>query len=88
MQISAATTTMPSRASEPSAPSAPVSDVPVQRADPVSVRRVAALLTMLENKPEIRPEVVARGRALASDLSYPPPDVISKLADLIVGDVP
>jgi hypothetical protein len=87
MQISAAINTMPSRASEPSAPSASVSDVPAKPADPVAVRRVAALLTMLENKPEIRAEVVARGRALASDPNYPPPDVISKLADLVASHV-
>jgi hypothetical protein len=86
MQISAAINTMPSRASEPSAPSASVSDAPAQPVDPVAVRRVAALLTMLENKPEIRSEVVARGRALASDPNYPPPDVISKLADLVVSE--
>ena len=87
MQISAANNTMPSRATEPSAPSAPVFDAPAQPADPVSVRRVAALLTMLENKPEIRAEVVARGRALASDPNYPPPDVISKLAGLVASNV-
>jgi hypothetical protein len=86
MQISAAINTMSSRASELSAPSPLVSEAPAQPVDPVAVRRVAALLTMLENKPEIRSEVVARGRALASDPSYPPPDVISKLADLVVSE--
>ena len=86
MQISAANNTMPSRSSDPIAPSSPAPEAPAQPADPVSVRRVASLLTMLENNPEIRPEVVARGRALASDPNYPPPDVISKLAGLVVGD--
>jgi len=86
MQISAANNSVPSLPIEPkaSSPAAPVPPVPP--ADNTSLRRVAALLTMLENKPEIRPEVLARGRALAADASYPPPDVISKLAGLIVGD--
>jgi hypothetical protein len=51
----------------------------------VDVRRVAILLSMLENKPEVRTEVVARGRALAADPSYPSPEVINKLAGLVVG---
>lgn len=88
MQIAAANTqpSLPPRPPEPSAPAAPVPgpSAPVQ--DPVAVHRVAALLAMLENKPEVRPEVVARGRALAADSGYPPPDVISKLAGLVVGD--
>jgi hypothetical protein len=40
---------------------------------------------MLQNKPEIRPEVLARGRALAADPNYPTPAIINKLAGLIVG---
>ena len=87
MQISAAKTTMPSLPSDPSAPSSPASASPALSADPVALRKVATLLTMLENKPEIRAEVVARGRALASDPNYPPPDVISKLAGLVVGEI-
>lgn len=54
--------------------------------DETSFRRIAALLSMLENKPEIRPEVLARGRALASDRGYPQPEIINELAGLIVGD--
>jgi hypothetical protein len=42
---------------------------------------------MLENNPEIRPDVVARGRALAADASYPPPDIINKLANLVISQV-
>ena len=83
MQISAVQTAMPPRPIEPQAPS-----VPAERSapspDPVDVRRVATLLSVLENKPEVRSEVVARGRALAADPSYPPPDIINKLAGLIV----
>ena len=42
---------------------------------------------MLENKPEVRPEMIARGRALAADPDYPQPDVINKLASLIISDL-
>jgi hypothetical protein len=87
MQISAVNNSMPSRPIEPQAPSSPAFEPPVPVPDPVSMHRVAALLTMLENKPEVRPEVVARGRALAANASYPPPDIITKLAGLIVGDI-
>ena len=85
MQISAASNSMPTRPIEPQAPSSTTSE-PAATQDPVSLRKVAALLTLLENKPEIRAEVVARGRALAADANYPPPDIINKLAGLIVGD--
>ena len=85
MQISAANQTLTSRPIEPQAPSSPASEPSAPAADPVGVRRVATLLSMLENKPEIRPEVLARGRILAADPTYPPPDIINKLANMIVG---
>ncbi|MEA3212885.1 MAG: hypothetical protein QOE70_5942 [Chthoniobacter sp.] len=85
MQISAAHNSLPSRPIEPNAPSAPASRPSPPPQDNTSLRRVAALLTMLQNKPEIRPEVLARGRALAADPNYPTPAIINKLAGLIVG---
>ncbi len=39
--------------------------------DNFSAANTAALKTALGAQPEIRPEVVARGRALAADPSYP-----------------
>jgi hypothetical protein len=54
--------------------------------DNVDLRRVNSMLSQLENKPEIRPEVLARGRALAAQADYPPPQIIDKLASLIVGE--
>lgn len=86
MQISAANISFP-RPIEPTLPAHPAADPVVAPPDNTSLRRVAALLAMLENKPAVRPEVVARGRALAADASYPPPDILSKLAGLIVSDV-
>ena len=37
----------------------------------------------LKSTPEIRPEVVARGKQLAADPNYPSQDVINKVAQLI-----
>lgn len=45
-----------------------------------------ALRTALQNTPEVRADVVARGKALASDPSYPPLHIIEKLAELMVSE--
>jgi hypothetical protein len=42
-----------------------------------------ALREALNNSPEIRPEVVARGKALAVDPNYPPREIIEGLAKLM-----
>lgn len=42
-----------------------------------------ALQTALKNTPEIRPEVVERGRHLAVDLNYPTRELIQRLSKLI-----
>jgi len=60
------------------APATPAEDV-------VSLNREASLLAQLESKPDIRPEVVSRGLALAADRSYPPPAVIDALSQLVAG---
>ena len=38
----------------------------------------------LARTPEIRPEVVERGRQLAADPSYPPPEILHKVAAIIL----
>ena len=43
-----------------------------------------ALREALNNSPEIRPEVVARGKALAVDANYPPREIIEGLAKLMM----
>jgi hypothetical protein len=87
MQISAANNSTPPLATTPKAPAPAASGPAAPVPDEVALRKVATLLTMLENNPEIRPDVVARGRALAADASYPPPDIINKLANLIASKV-
>jgi hypothetical protein len=54
------------------------------RADQLSTQNAAALRAALANQPEIRPEVVARARALAADPSYPPLAIMRSIAQQIV----
>lgn len=42
------------------------------------------LRELIAAEPEVRPEMVARGRALAADPGYPPSQVIDHLAALLV----
>lgn len=47
------------------------SSTSTQRPDRISTQHAAALKAALAGQPEIRPDVVARGRELAADPSYP-----------------
>ena len=50
----------------------------------LSSANTQALREALNNSPEIRPEVVARGKALAVDPNYPPREIIEDLAKLMI----
>ncbi|MDP1579776.1 MAG: hypothetical protein Q8M02_05825 [Candidatus Didemnitutus sp.] len=66
---------------------APVQQKPVVRgpgSDQFSASHSAALRAALAAQPEIRPEVVARGKALAADPSYPPLDVLRHVATAVI----
>ncbi len=52
--------------------------------DRFSTPQSAQLHAALEAQPEVRPEVVARGRALAADPSWPTPAVITKVGQAIL----
>jgi hypothetical protein len=52
--------------------------------DSVTTPNAAILADALNNQPELRPEVVARGRLLAADPNYPPMGIINHVAGLIV----
>ena len=52
--------------------------------DQFNARQVAQLRAALERHPEIRPEVVARGRELAADQDYPPAAVLKDVAEVIL----
>jgi hypothetical protein len=49
-----------------------------------SSESAATLRAELQRQPEIRPEVVARGRALAADPAYPPLSVLTSVARQIL----
>ena len=51
--------------------------------DGASFERSAALNRSLADTPEVRREVVERARRLIEDTSYPPPEAINKIADLL-----
>lgn len=54
------------------------------RADQLSTDSAAALRASLVQNPEIRPEVVARARALAADPAYPSVAIMRRVAQQIV----
>lgn len=55
-----------------------------QAADRFSPEQTAALKSALQNQAEVRPEVVARARALAADPAWPGPEVLRSVAETIV----
>lgn len=52
--------------------------------DRFSPENTAALKSALQAQPEVRPEVVAHGRALAADPSWPPQAVLRSVAGAIL----
>jgi hypothetical protein len=54
------------------------------RPDQISTENAAFLRAELQRQPEIRPEVVARARALAEDPNYPPAAVLKSVAATIL----
>lgn len=53
-------------------------------ADRFSPDHSEALKGALAQQPEIRPEVVARARALAADPSYPSPEILRQVGEAIL----
>jgi hypothetical protein len=65
--------------------SGPVSARPTTpRPDQISTEHAAFLRAELVRQPEIRPEVVERGRALAADPSYPSSAIVQSIAGRIL----
>jgi hypothetical protein len=66
-------------------PKPPVRPLPQQQPqDSISTDNVDGLRTALANQPEVRPEMVAKGMALAADPNYPSADVIKRVAGMIL----
>ena len=53
-------------------------------ADRFAPEHTAALRSALASQPEVRPDVVARGRLLAADPSYPSPAILRQVAQVIL----
>lgn len=53
--------------------------------DQISTENASFLRAELSRQPAVRPEVVARARALAADASYPPREALQKVAEQILG---
>jgi hypothetical protein len=64
---------------------APVTARPsTPRPDQISTQSATYLRSALDRQPEIRPEVVERGRALAADPHYPSASIIQNVAGKIL----
>jgi hypothetical protein len=57
---------------------------PSRARDRLQTENIESLNAALAGQPEIRPDVVARGQALAADPSYPGASVLSKVAAMIL----
>lgn len=55
-----------------------------QATDRFSPENSGALKAALQDQPAIRPEVVARGRALAADPSWPTPEILRSVGSAIL----
>jgi hypothetical protein len=53
-------------------------------ADRFAPEHTVALRAALQDQPEIRPEVVARARALAADPAYPSPAILRQVGEAIL----
>ena len=62
----------------------PAASTQAGTADNLSSASTEGLRQALAQTSEIRPEVVARGKALAVDLNYPPRQIIESLAKLMI----
>ncbi len=67
-----------------SAQGTPAARPTAPRTDLLSTENAAFLRGALNRQPEIRPEVLERARALASDPNYPSNDTIQKLAGVLL----
>ena len=69
---------------EPLAAPAPKAATTVEAKDNFSATNTAGLRAALAAQPEIRPEVVARGKALAADPSYPSTSILRAVGGKIL----
>jgi hypothetical protein len=71
-------------ANKVTAKNAPVAKLTTESGDRLTSANTDALREALNNTPEIRSDVVKRGRELAADSNYPPRVIIAQLAKLML----
>jgi len=71
-------------ATNATAKNTPVVKSNTESGDRLSSANTDALRAALNNTPEIRPDVVKRGRELAADSNYPPREIIAQLTKLML----
>lgn len=54
------------------------------RPDRLAIDRLPQLRQALMQQPEVRPEVVERGRQLAADSSYPSPAILRQIGSMLL----
>jgi hypothetical protein len=62
-------------------------DAAAPATDETSFQETSALQDKLNNLPTVRPEQVARAKALLADSQYPPDDVMDRIAILIASHI-
>ena len=63
--------------------SLPVAPVARREGNPVDLDSTETLHRLLQETPDVRPEVVARGKALLADPSYPSKETLQRVAELL-----
>lgn len=64
--------------------SARANRTPPDQPDRLAIDRLPQLRQALLRQPEIRPEVVERGRMLAADTNYPSSDILRQIGGLLL----
>jgi hypothetical protein len=93
MEISSYNSSSPVSPSKPAASAARGKEASATRAasapasgSTLSLNVFEPIQQAMNNCPDSRAEVIARGKALAADPNYPPAEVVGKLARLFVAD--
>lgn len=71
----------PSAKAEGAKPEVPANEVP---RDSFAAEQRGKLMETLTRQPDVRPDVVDKGKALAEDPGYPPRDVIQNIARMFI----
>ena len=65
----------------------PVVPAARKECDSVGFKNAELLHQLLQETPDIRPEAVARGKALLADQSYPPKETLQRIAELLANNL-